>query len=378
MFDGRFGANRLNHGDDFLPNVSDGNSREPSHHPNQPPKPARKHNTDAWGKWFNQNPSKIGEDVTIPANTPSKRCDINAPDQEPIHIITPDHPKGDNRSSSLISTWDRWGEKTVIPSTLKEPSRSSSTINSDHLRNDINNALPSPSLVSTMSNQWRQTSAKPPTLETLETSCPYSKLNDPLRSFDFEFNKCEEARRLLLTVTPEPSPAKTTITQQLKVETSTNDTNVNSTPLDHNQGCSINKRQCYQHKMPKGQPSSALQKVALLRRCHFPKRDVIKWIGGTMDLTWLSCEVTNSSYEINLFIQEPLKRLCLLPSTNFGADLTCVKSVQNIVEPSKQVEIWLTMWTKSPPHEQPKIRGICYDAFVSAPAYFGKHQSTSA
>jgi hypothetical protein len=33
------------------------------------------------------------------------------------------------------------------------------------------------------------------------------------------------------------------------------------------------------------QPSSVLQKVALLRRCHFPKRDVIKWIGGTMDLT---------------------------------------------------------------------------------------------
>jgi hypothetical protein len=265
----------------------------------------------------------------------------------------------------------------MIPSTLKEPSRSSNTINSDNLRNDINIALPSPSLASTMPNQRRQTPTKPPTLETLETSCPHFKLNDPLRPFNYEFNKCEEAR-LLLTVTPEPSPAKSTITPQLKVETSTNDTNVDSTPLDHNQGCSINKHQCHQHKKPKGQPSSALQKVALLRRCHFPKRDVIKWIGGTMDLTWLSCEVTNSSYEINLSIQEPLKRLCLLPSTNFGADLTCVKSVQNIVEPSTQVEIWLSMWTKSLPHEQPKIRGICYDAYVSAPAYFGKHQSTSA
>jgi hypothetical protein len=254
MFDGQFRANRLNHGDDFLLNASDGNSRGPSHHPNQPPKPARKHNTDSWGKWFNQNPSKIGEDVTIPANTPSKRCDINAPDREPMHIITPDHTKGDNYSSSSISTREQWGEKTVIPSTLKEPSRSSSTINSDHLRNDINIALPSPSLASTMSNQRRQTPAKPPTLETLETSCLHFKLNDPLRPFDYEFNKCEEGR---LTVTPEPSPAKSTITQQLKVETSTDDTNVNTTPLDHNQECSINKRLCHQHKKPKGQPSSA-------------------------------------------------------------------------------------------------------------------------
>jgi hypothetical protein len=56
------------------------------------------------------------------------------------------------------------------------------------------------------------------------------------------------------------------------------------------------------------QMSRAQQQFALLRRCFYPKRDVIKW-----DKTWArpSCEVHT--------VQEPLTRL------PFGANSTCVE-----------------------------------------------------
>ena len=64
--------------------------------------------------------------------------------------------------------------------------------------------------------------------------------------------------------------------------------------------------------------SRATQQTSLLRRCFFPRRDVIRWL---MELPMrLPCEVSNS-------VQGPLTKLCRRVWR--GVDLTCVRTIRN-------------------------------------------------
>ncbi len=63
------------------------------------------------------------------------------------------------------------------------------------------------------------------------------------------------------------------------------------------------------NRLRRGQMSRAQQQFALLRRCLYPKRDVIKWAG-----TWMG-----PSCEVFILVQQPLTSLLL------GANSTCVE-----------------------------------------------------
>ena len=292
-----FGPFVPNHDDDFLPTSDDRAARRGAPTDGHPSHPHRRDNSDAGSRWNGLKPSDIGSAINGPIRR-QRRHDVPAQSNKgkpSIHIIPPSPPHGARPCSSRHHREIR-RENQHHPSS----ERSQAAINA---RGNL------PITRSTDDEGWFQL---PHTVTPPREQAHHSRASDT-PSINWIGTT---PYRLSFDLKPSLQGGKDG-TQQKRRGIS-DEARPNALWIFGDNGDTTNWRRrkwtqqlTVLHRLGKEQFGRALQQFALLRRCFYPRRDVIKWI-RKWRMIGLSCEVHN-------IIQEPLTRLPL------GANSTCVE-----------------------------------------------------
>jgi hypothetical protein len=311
-----YGAPRPNHDGNFLPTSDNKAARWGGFTDGYPSNPHRRAISDAESRWNGFNPLEIGHE----ANTSDRRHD--APPQTmgkaAVHIIPPSwggstngHPSNLHRRS-IADAGHRWNgsNPTEIGHQANNSVRRHGAPSQSIKRKAALHIIPpSPPrrvirLASTMprgqggSHQRQPIEGRAQAVIDIHESLPITR---PIKE-DEGWNKPSNI----------PTPLREQAQRSRVPDVDSNTFyNLNGSICEGTRQLGYATNICKVHNLAKKERMGrALQQFALLRRCFYPKRDVIKWRGE-----WnmrLSCEVSD-------IVQEPLKRL------PFEANSTCVE-----------------------------------------------------
>ena len=284
-----------------LGNATATTPRETKISTSQPQNLTRAHTADAGHWWFDENPPDKSRDLTISVWQPPNRCE-SAPSSWSKLSGTIESPTLD--CIGLEPQVPSKGGVLVMPEepiTLGHPPRPPK--NERRLRVDLPpptqeedghtpRGIVTPSPSSRSQRKYKQWGHLPPV-----TNAPAQEEGDPFmhppsRHTGRDGSDYKESKESIARYTGGKAAIDT---QQLTLSLETTQRGE----------LTIQFTALYRQR----QMSRAQQQFTLLRRCFYPKRDVIKWTGR---LTGLSCEVLH-------FVQEPLTRLPC------GANSTCVE-----------------------------------------------------
>lgn len=271
MSERRFGAHRPNHGEDFLPQLCFDTRRETPPNTIQPSEYPHHDISDAGSKWNGPNPSDIGPEHTTNNWLSSQHTVTTTPlaKKPPIHII-PFHHDFADLPSGPSQEW--WGEPLESSNDTSDPSH---LTEENKGRTTINHVNPS---------QSREDES------TQSTGC-------------FAINVVTPCRENKGSISELPSGDASTVYNYVTAETSTPLLSKNysySYSIGHQNTTIQTKANFFNFDVTKQNSSRhshggmkitimistihgcyicgrAIQTIELLRRCFYPRRDVIKW-----------------------------------------------------------------------------------------------------
>jgi hypothetical protein len=310
-----YGSSRPNHDGDFPPSSDDSAARWGGSTDGHPSHPHRRDNSDAGSRWNGPKPSDIG----LEADTSARQHD--APSQTmgkaASHIIPPlwggsmdGHPPNLHRQH-LADAEHRWNGPNP-PEIGHEANNSSQRHDAPFQTNKVEAALhiipPSPPRRATRfapkTPQGQGGSSQRHPIEGRTQAA----INNESLPITRPIEKDGGWNKLHYIVT---SPREQVQCSRVPDADNNRICNLNGCICERTRQLGNATNICKIHNLAKkGRMGRAIEQFALLRRCFYPKRDVIKWRGN-----WnmrLSCEVSDT-------VQEPLKRL------PFEANSTCVE-----------------------------------------------------